>query len=157
VYSFLYTFCRDRQEAEDLLHDTFLKAHRALLGGERLLEPRHWLLRVAYRTATDHWRRARLVRWLPIEGLRREPAVPSDSTSTDEREAIVAVLRRLPPDQRACLVLREGEDMPYAAIAATLGLSLGAVKMKLLRARERFRRLYTALADERDGGEERAP
>lgn len=34
VYAFLYNFCRNRQEAEDLLQDTFLKAHRALLGGE---------------------------------------------------------------------------------------------------------------------------
>jgi len=148
VFAFLFHFCHNHHEAEDLLQETFLRAFRALEAGEEIREPRHWLVRVAYRIATDRWRRSRLLRWVGLTQLAREPEATSSDGDVAEREAIHTALRQLPHDQRACLVLREQEGMSYDEIASTLGLSLGAVKMKLMRARERFRLQYTTESDD---------
>ena len=59
-----------------------------------------------------------------------------------ERLAVRAALARLSPDHRAILVLRLWQDLSYTEIAAVLGISLPAVKMRLNRARAEFRKYY---------------
>jgi RNA polymerase sigma-70 factor (ECF subfamily) len=58
----------------------------------------------------------------------------------EQADEVRAVLDRLPPRDRAALVLREYRDLSYAEIGAALGVSRPAVKLLLLRARVRFRR-----------------
>lgn len=124
-----------------MTQETFSRAYRALARGERWDNPRAWLYRVASRLATDDYRRRQLLQWLPLLGTEPDPA-PGVEAIVTERVAIQSTLNALPPKYRVPLVLYIYEERTVAEIAETLGLSLSAVKMRLSRAREKFRRAY---------------
>ena len=129
--------------AEDLAHDTFVKAYRAL---DRLPEDanyRAWLYRIATNTALDHLRRRRLISWVPLFDNDRHPATHTCFREESlEAIAVQRTLARLAPRYRIPLVLFACQGLSTHEIAAILKISQGAVKTRLFRARERFRRLY---------------
>jgi RNA polymerase sigma-70 factor (ECF subfamily) len=141
ICSYLARLTGDPGCAQELAQETFLRAYRALARGERWDNPRAWLYRVASRLATDHYRRRKLLRWLPLGDRCPDPR-PGIGESTAERLAVQAALVTLPPKYRVPLVLYTCEERSVAEIAETLGLSASAVKMRLSRAREKFRRAY---------------
>ena len=73
---------------------------------------------------------------MPVDHLDELPAIGSDPDASLD---IVAILRRLTPDQRAILVLRDLEGIPEAEAAGMLGVEVGTVKSRLHRARQAFR------------------
>jgi RNA polymerase sigma factor (sigma-70 family) len=118
-----------------------LRAYQALARGQRWDNARAWLYRVASRLATDDYRRRRLLQWLPLSGAEPDPK-PGIEAATAERLAVQAALEALPPKYRVPLVLYVYEERTVAEIAETLKLSISAVKMRLCRAREKFRQAY---------------
>lgn len=124
-----------------MTQETFLRAYRALARGERWDNPRAWLYRVASRLATDDYRRRRLLEWLPLWSTEPDTASRVEA-ATAERLAVQGALEALPPRYRVPLVLYVYEERTVAEIAATLGLSASAVKMRLSRARDKFRQAY---------------
>ncbi len=133
----------DVEVARDLTQETFLATYRAWATAVPA-NPGGWLYRVATNHAFAHFRRRRLIAWLPL-GARLARGRAGQEPSPDERvagdEAVAAALARLPPRQRACLLL---SIVGFAGpeIAAQLGLSPAAARMCLARAREAFRRHY---------------
>jgi RNA polymerase sigma-70 factor (ECF subfamily) len=109
--------------------------------GERWDNPRAWLYRVASRLATDDYRRRKLLQWLPLLGTEPDSAPGVEATAT-ERVAVQSALNALPPKYRVPLVLYVYKGCTVAEIAETLGLKPSAVKMRLSRAREKFRQAY---------------
>lgn len=144
VFRFLVGLTRDRDLAEDLVQDTFVRATRAL-GGYRGGHPRAWLLRIARTTALDH--------------LRRRTEVPAgdqlpDAAGADpdvvEQVTVRAALARLSDDHRTVLVLRDDLGLPHDEVAAVLDRTVGATRVLLHRARAAFRDAY-----EQEGGRAR--
>ncbi len=126
-----------QQDAEDALQDVFLRAYGALRADERPVSVRAWLYRVAHNRCIDHIRR---VTPAPEDVY----AVSQPSCATDPETAfvrrenlrqVVADLHALPETQRSALLLREMEGLSYVELAATLDLSMPAVKSVLVRAR----------------------
>jgi RNA polymerase sigma-70 factor (ECF subfamily) len=70
----------------------------------------------------------------------------------DRRAALDRAIEELPPALRAAIVLRHVEDLSYEEIAATLGVPLGTVKIRIHRGREALARILR-----RDFGEEEIP
>lgn len=127
--------------AQELTQETFIRAYRTLVRGDRWENPRAWLYRVASRLAADDYRRRKLLEWLPLLGT--EPvSVPGPDLTVTERVAVQSALDALPSKYRVPLVLYVYEEQTVAEIAETLGLSTSAVKMRLSRARGKFRRVY---------------
>jgi RNA polymerase sigma-70 factor (ECF subfamily) len=146
ICSYLARLTGDVGRAQELAQETFLRAYQALARGERWDNPRAWLYRVASRLAVDDYRRRRLLRWLP---LRDGQAAPGSGTeATVEQMAVRAALATLPIHYRAPLVLYVCEERSVAEIAQVLGIGVSAVKMRLSRAREMFRRAYEQERDE---------
>lgn len=135
VLGFLVSLSRDRNVAEDLLQDTFIKATRAL-GAYRGGSPRAWLFAIARSTFIDHTRRRRID---PVDDL--DTTAPPD-TDVVERLTIEHVLGRIPERQRTALVLADQVGMPAAEVAATFGISPGAARVLIHRARHTFRTIY---------------
>lgn len=134
-------------EAEDLLHDVFEKAQRALSNhrGESRLST--WLYRIATHTALDRLRR-RAFR----EREEAAVAVPDDADGCEmppESELVRARMRAcirglvnaLPPGQRAVLVLAELGGLDDRQTAEALGITLGAAKIRLHRGRAALKKL----------------
>lgn len=143
ILNYLYRMVSSREQAEELTQDVFVKAYHALPRLPAEANVRAWLYRIATNTAYDSLRRARLVRWMPLLENRDSLVMSGDRGSgIGEREAVQKTLAELKPAYRAPLILYSVQGYSVAEIAGMLGISEGAVKTRLYRAREKFRRAY---------------
>ena len=128
------------QDGEDLLEAVL---ERLLRRGRRIEgSPEAYLRRTLYNLAADGWRRqGAWRRKLPVIGASQPPAEPDVMAAADLREALMRILRMLPPRQRAVIVLRYWEQLSQAETAAALGCSEGAVKSSASRGLQRMRDL----------------
>lgn len=131
-------------DAEDVSQEAFLKAYQRFEALRESPGAGAWLRTVATNLSLNHLSRHRN-RWklfsqmteedsAGIEGSLREPGPESDAGAV-EPEALQEALLALPDRQRVPLALFHFEDMPYEAIAARLGVSLGKVKTDIFRGR----------------------
>ncbi|MEZ0106444.1 RNA polymerase sigma-70 factor (sigma-E family) [Catenulispora sp. EB89] len=120
-----YLMCGDWHLAEDLVQAVFVKVH---LHWRRIRRQdsfdaylRTTLFRVYIDTRRSKWRRETPAEYLPdVEARGTGPS--------DDRDILVAALRRIPPRQRAVLVLRYWEDLSIEETAGLLGCAAGTVK-----------------------------
>ncbi|GGB38529.1 RNA polymerase sigma24 factor [Tistrella bauzanensis] len=155
-----YRLTGSAADADDVMQDTWLRWQRAGDGPEegRPREPRAFLLSVATRLALDrlrHLKRARVGYpgpWLP-EPLVSDIALPEPGGIEAAETLSLALLRlmeRLPPSERAALLLVEVAEMSPAEAAAALGIRDASLRQRLSRARRRLaaaRAELPALAD----------
>lgn len=127
--------------AQELTQETFIRAYRALARGERWDNPRAWLYRTASRLATDDYRHRTVFQWLPLSATKHDP-LSGIEAGLLQQMAVRTALETLPPKYRIPLVLYVCEGFTVTDIAMMLGLTASAVKMRLSRAREMFRRAY---------------
>jgi RNA polymerase sigma factor (sigma-70 family) len=150
------------EDAEDLLLQEALERvmrHRCRIQGD--LEG--YLRRVLYHLAAEGWRRrGAWRRKVPLlragSGRVRADAGDDGLAAVDARDLLVRLLRQLPPQQRAVIVLRYFEQLSEAEAAAVLGCSQGAVKSAASRGLRRLRELAdsrqgAAIPPTQDGGE----
>jgi RNA polymerase sigma-70 factor (ECF subfamily) len=150
IYNYALRMVGDADRAADVAQDTFIKAYRKL---DTLTDPsaaRAWLYRIATNTAFDEMRRRRHTAPLPVEDdrpIEQPDGGPGPETQVlsglmDER--INRALLRLRPNHRQCLILSDVEDMSSVQIGEVMGMSQGAVRVLLCRARGEMRRLLAA-------------
>jgi RNA polymerase sigma-70 factor (ECF subfamily) len=143
ILNYLYRMVGNRQRAEELAQDAFVKAYRAL---DRLPDDanhRAWLYRIATNCAYDYLRRRRLIKWLPLlDNDRPDGAERTPEGLVADRDAVQAALEQLTPEYRVPLILYSVEGYSTEQIATMLDLSRSAVKTRLFRARKRFRDAY---------------
>jgi RNA polymerase sigma-70 factor, ECF subfamily len=142
IQGYLARLIDDREAAEDLCQETFLKALRSWEQHDPSASPVAWLYRIATNTAYDHLRHRRRAVLTP---LAEDLALSSDHAPElrlDEREPVRRALALLPAHYRVPLLLQVCAGHSLNEIADALGCTSSAVKMRLLRARERFRQVY---------------
>lgn len=143
--------------AEDATQDAFLAAWRAI-GTFRGSNFRAWLLRIAANGCTDELRRrarrpaASLDAPPPGADAPAEPPDPSPGPEAaalraEQHERVQAALLRLPADQRLAVIMCDIQGFAYEEIAEAARVSLGTVKSRIARGREKLRSL---LAGERE-------
>ncbi len=145
----------DRERALELTQDTFLRAFRAIDRCPPDLQVSPWLFRIATNVCLDEHRRRKIIQWNQLERaaqLHGERMVqhlvsePEPAAMQAERVRLVQqTLNRITPKYRTLLVMREYQELPCEEIAEIIGTPRGAVKSLLFRAREEFRRCWTAL------------
>jgi RNA polymerase sigma factor (sigma-70 family) len=136
---------RNRDDAEDVVQLTFLKALRALRSGVRPERPRRWLAAIAHNECRMHFRTAsRRPAEVALDVALDHAAAPDGSASAGE---IGEAFGQLAPNQRAALVLRELEGRSYADIAVALDLTESAVETLLFRARRALREQFEEEGD----------
>ena len=160
LLDYLYGMTRDREIAEDLVQEAFLRAYSAETTLANVTHPQAWLYRIATNVALDSRRRQRRFTWLPLGRLEPEagstagsgfnplpssPLLQEDfAADIAERDAVWCVLAELPIRWRAVLLLRTTAGFGVREIATLLHLEEGNVRKILFRAKERFRALYAA-------------
>jgi len=150
VWALAYARWMDADSAQDVMQETFLRLWKQLETGEKVLNPRAWLLRVARNLAEDYAKSSfRRNGTQPPEMLTGVPAHgngPLDKMERDESFAqIRGVLDELPTADREILTLRYAFDYDAPAIAESLGIAVTAVHMRLSRARQRLAEKLTAI------------
>lgn len=147
VFAFLVGMTHDREAAEDLLQDTFIRLIREARAGRMPDEVRPWLYRVAANAAISRGRHGAVWhRLLPRLVDRREPVQPEAEALRLERGSdLDAALAELGPDGRAALVLA-AQGFAGREIAAAIGRSEGATRTLMCRARIELRRRLAAVS-----------
>lgn len=135
-------------DGEDIVQDTLAKAFYALAEMESPPPLRPWLFRIAHNTALDHLRRhARR----HVEADMDDIAAPDDGLPDGARvEAALQVFATLPPVQRSALALKDVLGLSLEETADTMGLTVGAVKAALVRARARVAATHASAGELRD-------
>jgi RNA polymerase sigma-70 factor, ECF subfamily len=137
-----------REDAEDAVQETFLRAYRSLGAYEERDRFSAWLVRILVnqcRTAMARRRRQVTVadwEWAVAPGDVEEH--PADRAAL--REELERALAQLPAEQREALLLKYAEELSYDEIAAATGAGTSALKMRVKRACERLREILTGAA-----------
>lgn len=131
--------CRNRDEAAEILQDTFVRALHQGPRFDQVREPRAWLYTVARRLLIDRARARRPLESLPDE-LADEIAAPQADASPVSAliECLPVALAGLTPADRELIQHCDLDGEAQAAAAQRLGVSLPALKSRLLRARQRL-------------------
>jgi RNA polymerase sigma-70 factor (ECF subfamily) len=144
LYRFFYHQVGNREEAEDLTSEVFLKAARLLDASRDEASQRAWLRQAARTALADYWRRFYRALATPVVAEAPREA-PDDEPSADARmRRLSELLDRLPANYRRVLKLRFLEGCSVRETAATLGLSPGNVKVLQYRAVRRAAELGLA-------------
>ncbi len=147
VYSMALNFTRNREVADDLAQEVFLKTYLALPKFRFRSEFGTWLYRIAVNHIKDHLRRKGRAKEVPLDEVRELANAGEEETLSRERERseearrglVLKVLQGLPDKYRIILTLRDIQGMPYDKIAAVLRISPGTVDSRLHRARKMLR------------------
>ena len=156
LFRLAFRLCGHREDAEDLVQETLVRALPKLKGFEGRARISTYLIRALVNLWKNRLRsrkRSRLVDWFRGGGRQQAEDVdpgaaavdPSPSpeerlVARDRAERIRREVEKLEPARRLTLLLREVEELSYEEIAEMTGVRLGTVRSRLARAREELRR-----------------
>ncbi len=142
---YLERLVRQRETAEDLCHETFIKALRHWDERDASLSARGWLYCIATNTAFDYLRQQRRMRRvLTADDPAELPSEPAFAAHLDEREMIRVTLSRIPTHYSVPLLLHSYAGYKLKTIAAALGSNINTIKTRVHRGRAQFRQIYLA-------------
>lgn len=164
VFSLVYRMVRDREQAEDLAQETFVKVFNNIERYDPQYKFSSWIFKIASNLAIDHLRRKEL-QTVSLDGSRmaqtaeeveasRISVASDDETPEEALEAkelgaeIERAIGKLRPEYRTAILLRHVEGRPYEEIAVIMGIPLGTVKTFIHRARLELREALAHLRAE---------
>ncbi len=144
VYQLCYRFVNNHEDASDLAQDVFVRAFKGLRNFKGDSSLATWLYRVGVNACLNR----RAIRQMPTEPIEAAPRVdasvddPLTQVMRGEKAATVRVaIAKLPPKQRATLVLRVYQELSHEEIARVLGGTVGAAKANFFHALGNLKRL----------------
>lgn len=140
VFRFALYLSGDRGEAEDITSETFVRAW-ASSDRIRMSTVKGYLFTIARNLFLKG--RARRSRHVEVTETLPDPGPGPQAAAEHHSElrVVLEALQKLPEIDRAALLMRANDEMPYGEIARSLGISLAAVKVKIHRARLALARL----------------
>ena len=159
-YTLAYRLTGNEEDARDVVQDAYLRAFKGLKRFRGDAQFSTWMYRITANCASSLLGKRARNRHDDIDdevGLADErpesdPEIQADRSL--ERDRVSAALGGLPPRLRAVIVLRDIYDLPHESIAAELGISEAAAKVRLHRARRKLREKLFPLKAELGGTEE---
>lgn len=163
VITFCYAFMRNRDSAEDLAQETFLRVFRNAARYMPVAKFTTWLYKIAANLCINELKKGQIrhSRSLDepagsdpdgtriIERLANKGDAPLTEAEKHEAQGMIErAIAHLPDDQRTTLVMVEYHHMPYQEIAEILGVTVSAIKMRVKRARETLRETLKVLQAE---------
>lgn len=163
VITYCYTWMRNRDSAEDLAQETFLRVFRNAARYMPVAKFTTWLYKIATNLCINESKKGQIrsSRSLDepagsdpdgtriIERLANKGNAPLTEAEKHEAQSLIErAIAHLPDDQRTTLVMVEYHHMPYQEIAEILGVTVSAIKMRVKRARETLRETLKILQAE---------
>jgi RNA polymerase sigma-70 factor (ECF subfamily) len=148
VFSICLRMVRNRDEANDLAQDAFIKVFSMLERYNPSYAFSSWLFKITSNLCIDYLRKRRIETFAmdePISGdkgdIQRQYEAPDPDPETEyirkeKMERLSEAVENLPPHYRIMLILRHQENLSYEEIAGSLEIPLGTVKARIHRARE---------------------
>jgi RNA polymerase sigma-70 factor, ECF subfamily len=146
LYNFACWLTHDRQEAEDLVQETYVKALKGFSSFQQGTNFRAWIYKILRNAFLTSRTGLRVTATVPLdlegddENLPKVKETPeSILLQRSDRELVQQALEQLPVAYREVLLLCEVEEMSYQEISATLSIPMGTVMSRLSRARRALR------------------
>ncbi len=143
IYTLCLNLCGNREEAQDYLQETFVRAFRKLSQFAGRSKLNTWLYRIAVNLVKETARRNCKATQAEVPAS----AAASSCPDVDTTERVRAVLANMIPSYRLVLALRFSQGLSYQEIAECLGWSLARVKVTLHRAKRSFKNAYARSGD----------
>jgi RNA polymerase sigma-70 factor (ECF subfamily) len=149
LYRIARRFVHSHEDASDVTQEVLIRVHRALPRFAGRAQLRTWLFRITVNLCLDFASRRSRETLPGLSALLKEPTTPADQGPAEwlERRELGEIVARaidaLPPRQRAMVVLRVYQDLPYADIGRIMGCAEGTVKATMFAA---FAKLRKSLA-----------
>lgn len=137
IYLYLYSLCKSRELAEDLMQEVFLKALLSLSDGHTNI--RAWLYKVARNTCLNELRKRNRETELDEELPALDETALGEMIRSEEKQLLYQAMMKLPGRQREILELFYFADMSVKEIAAVLGLTAENVRVLPYRAKKQLR------------------
>lgn len=151
AYNLARWLLRNEQDAQDVVHDAFLRAHR-YFGSFDGTDARAWLLGIVRNACFTFLRANKVQATPPNEDLEwqtsSEPSPEREMMLKEDLQALRDCIEALPPEYREAVVLRELEELSYKEISMAAGVALGTVMSRLNRARIRLENCLTGKGKE---------
>lgn len=153
VYTLAYRMTGNEEDARDVVQESYLRAYKGLRRFRGDAQFSTWMYRITANCASTHLgRRARhrhdeLDETAPVADIRPDNDPQLRLDADDLRERLKGALDRLPPRLRAVVILRDVYELPHESIAAELGITESAAKVRLHRARNKLREQLFARRD----------
>jgi RNA polymerase sigma-70 factor (ECF subfamily) len=162
VFNLAYSFTRNRENADDLAQEVFIKVFYALEKFKFQSRFGTWLYRIAVNHFKDYLRKHAKERHISIDALGREPSLSDDEIkkkekaqeSTDRKKILYKAMQSLPEKHQVILTLRDIQGHSYEEIAGILKLSAGTVDSRLHRARKILRKKIAPFLSQEGGNHE---
>lgn len=138
----------DEESARDYVMDTFLRVYRAASRYEPKAKFSTYIYQIARNLAINESRKRDFRRTESLDEMSDESGMqfagnqlnPAEEMEMRERVTLVQeALRELPEDQRTIIILVEYQELPYEKVAQIMGCSMGTVKSRMHRARQKIR------------------
>jgi len=151
LYNFAHWHTQNREEAEDLVQETYLKALKGFASFERGTNFRAWMYRILRNTFLTSRTGLSAKMTVPLDAEEDAAALPVTSDTPEsvllarsDQQLVQDALERLPVPFREVILLCDMEEMSYQEIAETLGIPIGTVMSRLSRARKSMRELIAS-------------
>lgn len=149
LFSLSLRLLGDRQEAEDVVQETFLRLYRHLADFKSGHKLSNWLYTIALNISRNRLRRRKVLSFFSLEAWTRpdeegpqiaaaEPGVEDGIAASESSDALDRMIQVLPGTLREPFLLRYMQEMPDEEIAGVLGVSLGNVRVRIHRAKARL-------------------
>ncbi len=165
LFSLAHNLLRNAADAEEIVQDAFIRAHRGLANFRGDSSLATWLYRIALNLSRNrYWYffRRRRQDSLSLERppsddsnvtfadlIASDDASPAQETATQEFVTLISLcMDKLEPSHREILTMRNVIELPYEDIAVALRINVGTVKSRIARARENLRKLLAECAPE---------
>jgi RNA polymerase sigma-70 factor (ECF subfamily) len=160
-YTLAFRLTGNAEDAQDVVQEAYERAFKGLKRYRGDAKFTTWMYRITANCAKNQLVKGSKTRHEVIDETTdvsdERPGPEARLGSADERRVLNAALQSLPADMRAVVVLRDVYDLPHEAIAAELGISEGAAKVRLHRARRKLReRLFPLRGEESEEESARA-
>lgn len=141
--NFLFRYTRNKEDAEDLTQDTFVKAYRNIHRYDNKYSFSTWLYTIARRTAYNHFRDSKPTEALEYDIVENSETPDEEASVEDEKSWVWEAAKNLKPDYREALTLKYVDDLSIEEIAKVMGKTQTNIKIMLFRARNRLKKLRT--------------
>ena len=142
LFKISYRIVNDEEAAEDLVHDSLIKANEKCLVFPSLNDAKYWLIRVVKNASLNYVKRKdrerKAYEKVLYEDHRKSESGETDLLKQDAMKKAKEALNKLPKNLREVLILKEYGDLNYKEIGKVLGITEGNVKVRVFRAREQL-------------------
>jgi RNA polymerase sigma-70 factor (ECF subfamily) len=159
MYTLAYRLTGNEEDARDVVQDAYLRAYKGLKRFRGDARFSTWMYRITANCASTYLAKRNraghdeLDDETPIADVRPDHDPALQAAASYDRDRVARAVAELPPRLRAVVVLRDVYDLPHEAIAAELGISEAAAKVRLHRARRKLRERLFPLRTEQQASE----